>query len=124
MKKLTVSLVSDGRPLFQQVEIADTLWTRFKGLQLRKNLQSNAGILLVPGNCIHMFFMRFPIDAIFLDADNRIMKIAADLKPWRSMAVAKGAHSILEVGAGRAEEEGLSVGDKLQIIPVKTDGKQ
>src|SRR4051812_50227257 len=83
-----------------------------KGLLGRRTLPSGEGILLKPASSVHMAFMRFAIDAVFLDRDLRVMKIASDLRPWR-MAAARGAKSVLEIAAGEAARRGLSEGDRL-----------
>ena len=75
--------------------VADSAWTRTKGLLGRASLDEDEGILLRPGGSIHMFFMRFPIDAVFLDREQRVLRVAADLKPWR-MASKRGAKAVLE----------------------------
>jgi uncharacterized membrane protein (UPF0127 family) len=59
-----------------------------------------------------MAFMRFPIDAVFLDRDLRVMKVAAELKPWRA-AGSRVAKAVLEIPSGEAARRGLSVGDRL-----------
>jgi len=59
-----------------------------------------------------MAFMRFAIDAVFLDRDDRVVKIAADLRPWR-MAGSRGAKSVIELPAGEAQRRGLKAGDRL-----------
>jgi uncharacterized protein len=63
---------------------------------------------------VHMAFMRFAIDAVFLDRELRVVKISADLKPWR-MAGARGSKSVLEIAAGEAARRGLTVGDRLSV---------
>ena len=92
--------------------LAETALTRMRGLLGRRELPSEEGILLRPASSVHMAFMRFPIDAVFLDADVRVVKIAAELQPWRA-AGARGAKSVLEIAAGEAARRGLSVGDRL-----------
>jgi len=92
--------------------LAETALTRMRGLLGRRKLSSNEGILLKPASSVHMWFMRFAIDAVFLDTDMRVVKIASDLKPWR-MAGARGAKSCLEIASGEAARRGLSVGDRL-----------
>jgi len=92
--------------------LAETALTRMRGLLGRRELPSEEGILLKPASSVHMAFMRFPIDAVFLDADVRVVKIAAELQPWRA-AGARGAKSVLEIAAGEAARRGLSVGDRL-----------
>jgi hypothetical protein len=59
-----------------------------------------------------MAFMRFPIDAVFLDRDLRVVKVASDLRPWRA-AGSRGAKAVLEIPAGEASRRGLTVGDQL-----------
>lgn len=92
--------------------LADTALTRMRGLLGRRELPSGEGILLRPASSVHMAFMRFAIDAVFLDRDLRVVKIAPDLKPWR-VAGARGAKSVLEIPAGEAARRGLTVGDRL-----------
>jgi uncharacterized membrane protein (UPF0127 family) len=58
-----------------------------------------------------MFFMRFPIDAVFCDGDLHVLKVARDLKPWR-MAGARGAKVVLELAAGAAD---VREGDQLTL---------
>jgi hypothetical protein len=83
-----------------------------RGLLGRRELPSGEGILLKPASSVHMAFMRFPIDAVFLDRDMRVVKVASHLRPWR-MAGSRGAKSVLEIRAGEASRRGLSVGDRL-----------
>ncbi len=94
--------------------LAETALTRMRGLLGRRELPSGEGILLKPASSVHMAFMRFPIDAVFLDRDGRVVKIAADLQPWR-MAAARGSKSVLEIPAGEAARRGLTVGDRLLV---------
>jgi uncharacterized protein len=61
-----------------------------------------------------MFFMRFPIDAVFLDRDLVVMKVVEDLAPWR-MAAQRGAKAVLELPAGTARVAELQPGDRLVL---------
>jgi hypothetical protein len=83
-----------------------------RGLLGRRELPSGEGILLKPASSIHMAFMRFPIDAVFLDGNFRVVKIAADLRPWRTAASRK-AKAVLEIAAGEAARRGVTTGDRL-----------
>jgi uncharacterized membrane protein (UPF0127 family) len=83
-----------------------------KGLLGRRELPSGEGILLKPASSVHMAFMRFPIDAVFLDSDLRVVKIASDLRPWRA-AASRGAKAVLELPSGEAGRRGLTTGDRL-----------
>ena len=92
--------------------LAETALTRMRGLLGRRNLPGGEGILLKPASSVHMAFMRFPIDAVFLDRELRVVKVASDLRPWRA-AGSRGAKSVLEIAAGEAERRGVTVGDRL-----------
>jgi uncharacterized protein len=102
----------DGTVVCERCLLAETALTRMKGLLGRRELRRNEGILLRPSSSVHMFFMRFPIDAVFLDKELRIVKVTAGLKPWRTSG-ARGSKSVLELAAGEAARRGLSVGDRL-----------
>jgi hypothetical protein len=85
-----------------------------KGLLGRKGLDAGEGLLIRPASSIHMFFMRFPIDAVFLDRDLAVRKVVAGLKPWR-IAFARGAKSVVELSAGEAARRGIGPGDRLSV---------
>ena len=102
----------DGTVVCERCVLADTALTRMKGLLGRRELPSGEGIWLKPASSVHMAFMRFAIDAVFLDRDDRVVKIAEDLRPWR-MAGSRGAKSVIELTAGEAKRRGLKAGDRL-----------
>jgi len=104
----------DGFVVCQRCVVADSALTRMKGLLGRKRLDDGEGLLIKPAGSIHMFFMRFPIDAVFLDRGLRVVKIVPDLKPWR-MAAARGAKVVLEIAAGEAARRGLETGQLLTL---------
>jgi len=86
-----------------------------KGLLGRKGLPSGEGLLLRPAGSVHTWFMRFPIDAVFLDGEGRVLKIAADLRPWRA-AGCRGARAVLELSSGESERRGVRPGDRLSPV--------
>jgi uncharacterized protein len=104
-----------GGVVCERCELAVTAGRRMKGLLGRKELPSGEGLLIRPASSIHMFFMRFPIDAVFLDRELRVVGIAESLQPWR-LAWRRGAHSVLELAAGEAGRRGLQVGDRLLLL--------
>jgi uncharacterized membrane protein (UPF0127 family) len=93
---------------------ARSFFARFKGLQLKKDLPGGSGLLITPCNSIHMFFMKFPIDAIFIDKDQIVLYIEQEIKPWRISSIVKNSHSVLELPAGTSAATGTRPGDKLQ----------
>lgn len=93
------------------LEVADNFLSRFRGLMLRSSLGEADGLLLSPCGSVHMCFMRFPLDVVYLDGQGRILKIAPNLKPWRGMSLCLKAKSVLELPAGKAGELRLQPGD-------------
>jgi len=86
-----------------------------KGLLGRSGLEDGEGLLIRPTSSIHMFFMRFSIDAVFLDRELVVRKVVPELKPWR-IAVARGAKSVVELPAGEAARRGVTTGDRLALV--------
>lgn len=95
--------------------IADSFWIRFKGLMGKKSISPGNALLLVPCKSIHMLFMRFPIDAVFLDKNNRVVYLLENLKPWRVSPVVKQAYSVLELPAGMIKTSGTMRGDEVAV---------
>ena len=108
----------EGAPLsapFLEVKIADTFFTRLVGLMFQKKLPQGTGLLLIPCNSVHMCFMRFAIDVIYLDKEYNILKVVKNLKPWIGLSLFIPAWATLEMTAGEADRCGLKVGEKLKI---------
>ena len=79
-----VALANDGGDVVcERCFVAETAFARLRGLLGRSGLSSGEGMLLRPTSSIHTAFMRFPIDAVFLDRSDRVVKVASDLRPWR-----------------------------------------
>ena len=103
---------SRGKKFFR-LEIADSFFARLKGLMGRKKLPQGQGLLILPCNSIHMLFMRFAIDAVYVDKNFVVKKIVKSLRPWLGMSVCLGAHAVIELNAGAADNLGLEVGSKI-----------
>jgi uncharacterized protein len=104
--------VSDGRVICERCVLAETFWMRFRGLMGRASLPQDEGVVFRGTGEIHMFFMRFAIDAVFCDRELRVVKVARGLKPWR-LAAARGASVVIELAAGVAD--GVEAGDELAL---------
>jgi uncharacterized membrane protein (UPF0127 family) len=102
----------DGCVVVESCLVAARPLRRMRGLLGRGSLPRGEGILLRPAASIHTFFMRFPIDVVFLDRELVVVGIDRDLRPWRASA-RKRAHSVLELAAGECERHGLLEGDVL-----------
>jgi uncharacterized membrane protein (UPF0127 family) len=105
-----------GRLLAEQLEIAESTIARTAGLMFRRRLEPGNGMWIVPCNSIHMMFMNFPIDAVFLDVHNRVKRVYPKLHAWWGVVwFVWGAHSVLELPAGSTETLGLLNGDEIII---------
>ncbi len=98
----------------KDVRVAGGIWSRFWGLMGRRALPEGSGLLLTPCSSVHTFFMRFPIDVLFLDRERRVVKLVPAMRPFR-MALGGGGREALELGAGEAARAGVEAGDLLEI---------
>lgn len=105
---------ADERVVCERCEVADGPLTRLRGLLGRRALPPGEGLLLKPTPSIHTFFMRFTIDAVFLDAAMNVVAVRPDLAPWR-IAGRSGSHAVLELRAGEARRVGLLTGQQLDL---------
>jgi uncharacterized protein len=107
--------------LASDVEVAGSLWGKFKGLMGRGALADGAALWLPDSNGIHMMFMRFPIDAVFVgrpDADGArpVVSVHRDLRVWTGLVpFVRGAHGVLELPVGAIDASGTQVGDQIEI---------
>ena len=105
----------DGRVVCEHLLVAARPLRRMRGLLGRSDLPEGEGILLRPAGSVHTFFMRFPIDVVFLDKEDRVLGIESTVPPWRT-ANRRGAKSVVELAAGECERRGLRVGDRLLAV--------
>ena len=113
---VTLERESDGAVVCNRCVVADTMFRRMRGLLGRRELPRGEGMLIRPAPSVHTFFMRFPIDVVFLSRDGEVLKVCANVRPWRA-AAARRAHSTLELAAGEAERRGITPGQRLVIHP-------
>ena len=106
---------SDGATVCERCLVADGPLLRMRGLLGRSELPVGEGILLRPASSIHMFFMRFPIDAVFLARDLTVLRVVPGLAPWR-MASRRRAHAVLELPAGTCARRGVREGERLELV--------
>ena len=103
-----------------EVHFARSFWQRLRGLMGRASLAEGEG-MWIPDTSIHMFFMRFPIDAIFLSAadasgERTIVACRPSLRPWVGIVMpVKGAEGVVELADGAIGRTGIQVGDRLRL---------
>lgn len=102
--------------LAEDLEVPATMFGRGLGLMFRRKLDPGRGMWLYPCSGIHMLFMRFPIDAVFLDRKERVKKVYRSLPPWYGVVWWEiGARSVLELPPGSTSEINLARGDQVLI---------
>ena len=85
-----------------------------RGLLGRDGLAQGEGLLIKPCGSVHTFFMRFPIDVVFLDRELSVVDVRPELRSWRT-AGARGAKVTLELAAGEAARLGIASGMRLRL---------
>lgn len=108
-------VAESGRVVAGRLEKPRSFLGRGIGLLFRGDLDRDRGMWIDPCRSIHMLGMRFAIDAVFLDRGLRVVRIDANLRPWRMVPLVWRARSVVELAAGRAAEVGLRVGDAVRI---------
>ena len=103
-----------ARVVCERCAVADRPFSRLRGLIGRRGLVPGEGLLLKPTPSIHTWFMRFPIDAVFLDADLRVLGVSPELRPWR-FAGRRRTRAVLELPGGEARRLGLEPGAVLEL---------
>ncbi|WP_053335841.1 DUF192 domain-containing protein [Bacteriovorax sp. DB6_IX] len=98
----------------QQTRLANNPISRMIGLMFKKEMKNYDGLLIRPCNSIHTFFMRFSIDAVFLNKDFKVIRIYRDLKPWRMTTIIWKANQVLELRAGTLPDN-VKEGDSLTV---------
>ena len=117
-KTFSISNADRGTVLATRGRLASSLVDRFFGLMGRKSLDDGAGLLLTKSSSIHSFFMRFRFDAVFVDRDNRVVKIVPSMRQWWIAFGGRGAKDTIELPAGTAERTETRVGDQLTYADV------
>ncbi|MCX7970769.1 MAG: DUF192 domain-containing protein [Negativicutes bacterium] len=110
----TRKLAVNGRVVAGPVWLADRFLTRLRGLIGRPPLAGGHGLAIVPCRGVHTWFMRYPIDVIFVDRNRMVVRVVTGLPPWRSAWCRKG-EMVVEMAAGAAGQLGIKAGDRLEL---------
>lgn len=103
------------RTIPYSVKVADSFGKRLRGLMFRRKPLVEEGLWITPCNSIHMCFMNFAIDAVFIDNEGRVVKIVEELKPWRFVKPVQNAHSVVELPAGAVKRLCLKQGELINL---------
>ncbi len=113
MKKIPMELNRQKLDVY----VADSFGSRLRGLMLRSPafLPMGTGLLITPCNSIHMMFMRFAIDVVYLDKDYQVVRVVERLRPWLGLSLCFPAYATLELPPGTIQKYKICVGDKLKL---------
>jgi uncharacterized membrane protein (UPF0127 family) len=114
-----VEISREGRHVCT-ARLADGFITRGVGLLGRKSLDPDQGLLIQPCTSVHTFFMRFPIDVLYLGKEGEVIR-AVTMPAWRMSFGGRGAKSVLELASGTIDEHGIARGDRLKIVATEPE---
>jgi uncharacterized membrane protein (UPF0127 family) len=120
VRRLAVHAARSGASLGDRIRVADSWWTRLRGLLGTPPLADGEGLLIEPCRGVHMFGMRYPIDVAFLDRTGRVVGICRSLAPGARSPFVRAARSALELPAGTLDAAGVTEGDTLTLSPLET----
>ena len=116
MIRMKITNTRDENLVADRVRVADSFWQRFRGMMLSAEPADGEGLLLSPCNSIHMMFMLYPIDAIFLDAGLKIKALYEKLPPWIGFSkIHRDVNSVLELKSGTINKTGVRIDDILRM---------
>lgn len=95
-------------------DVANTSATRRTGLLKHERLEPGEGLLISPCSAVHTFFMKFPIDLVYIDRKKQVRKVRQAVPAWR-LSACFSAHSVIELPAGTVERTRTEPGDQLVI---------
>ena len=104
-----------GTTLAQNASLAKNIFTRAIGLLNRSSLNKDEALIIMPCNSIHTFFMRFPIDVIFVDRNNKVIKALSSVKPFRLSGIYLSSSFVIELPAGTLQNIPTAIGDLVLI---------
>ena len=114
-----VENVTRGTTVGDRIRVASSAIDRTVGLLRTPEVKPGEGLWIERSPSIHMFFMPYAIDAVFVGTGGRVTKIAHNLKPWRVVWWARGARDCLELRAGEASRSGTQEGDELRMVEIR-----
>ncbi len=116
MRRVLRLTKSNGTVVAEPLEVATNMWSRGVGLMGRPGLPANGGLLIHGCNGIHMMFMRFPIDAVFLDKQGAVVRVYEHVRPWIGIVpFVWRADKVAELPTGAVRRHAIKPGDQLTV---------
>ncbi|MEO5986609.1 MAG: DUF192 domain-containing protein [Candidatus Limnocylindria bacterium] len=120
-RHVRVENVTQGTIVADNARVASSSRDRNVGLLRTPEVKPGEGLWIERSPSIHMFFMAYAIDAIFVSKAMRVTRVVANLRPWRVVLWARGAKDCLELRAGWAAESGTQAGDELRLVDLDAE---
>ncbi len=117
MQELEIINLDNGEQVASRCYLADSFFTRFKGLLGKKEMSEGEGLLIKPCSSVHTLGMKMIIDVVFLSYDYQVLHIIEEMKPGKVSPVIKKSCSVLELPPGQVQRSGLKIGHYLKTIP-------
>jgi len=97
--------------------VADTHWTRLRGLLglTADDFRNGSGLWIVPCHGVHTLGMKFPIDVIYLDGSMTVIDVQPEVRPWRFTPIRRQAASVLELPCHKTAETKTAIGDRIEV---------
>lgn len=118
MRRVRVINATRHQVLAERAEVAESFLRRGIGLLGRSDWEQSDGLVIVPSDGVHSFFMKLTIDVLHLTKDGTVKKILPAMKPWRIGPIVWGGHAVVELPPGTAVRTGTVVGDQIVIEPI------
>jgi uncharacterized membrane protein (UPF0127 family) len=121
--KVAVRNATRGCLIAHRAEVADGVLRRALGLIGRRDWSTADGLVIEPCNSVHTFFMRLPIDVVFVASDGRVLRTVGALRPWRIGPIVFGSRWVLELPIGTLDRTGTVAGDHLERRTIGSDNE-
>lgn len=113
---LRIKNITRNVMLIDRGRVANNIWTRLRGLMGVRHLEPGQGLLISPCNSVHTHFMHIPIDVLYVNAQDQVVDIDAQMPTWRFGRLRRGVRYVVELPSGAAAQAGCAIGDQLQIL--------
>jgi uncharacterized protein len=98
-----------------RISEARSFWARGRGLMFAPELSSGEGLIIDPCSSIHTFWMRFPLDVLYMDRESTVIRADERMKTWRIGPIFTGSKWVIELPSGTIAKTGTSAGDKIEV---------
>jgi len=112
---MTISNLTRQTQIADKAVLAQTMFSRMRGLLAKDTFCAGEALILQPADSLHTFFMRFPIDVIFLDGKDKVLKISENFSPFRFCLAPRGAARVIELPVNTIRNSSTKIGDILKI---------